>query len=89
MKPFPLGDMPLETFLSEYWQKKPLLIRDGLPDTTMPAWKNVLDEEQITAFEFKADSIRLAKEHHLEDHNRIIWRDTQAFSGGWNPVRLF
>jgi 50S ribosomal protein L16 3-hydroxylase len=42
MKPFPLGDMPLETFLSEYWQKKPLLIRDGLPELEPPVAPDVL-----------------------------------------------
>ncbi len=42
MKPFPLGDMPLETFLSEYWQKKPLLIRNGLPGLEPPVAPDVL-----------------------------------------------
>jgi len=42
MKPLPLGDMPLETFLSEYWQKKPLLIRNALPDFNSPIAPDVL-----------------------------------------------
>jgi 50S ribosomal protein L16 3-hydroxylase len=42
MKPTPLGDMPLKTFLSEYWQKKPLLIRKALPDITPPIAADVL-----------------------------------------------
>ena len=42
MKPFPLGDMPLETFLAEYWQKKPLLIRNALPDINSPVAPDVL-----------------------------------------------
>ena len=42
MKPLPLGDMPLETFLSECWQKKPLLIRRGLPDLDSPIAPDVL-----------------------------------------------
>ena len=42
MKPFPLGDMPLETFLSEYWQKKPLLIHNALPDFNSPVAPDVL-----------------------------------------------
>ena len=29
-KTLPLGDMPLATFLSEYWQKKPLVIRNAI-----------------------------------------------------------
>jgi len=42
MKPFPLGDLPLETFLSQYWQKKPLLIRNALPDFNSPVAPDVL-----------------------------------------------
>jgi 50S ribosomal protein L16 3-hydroxylase len=42
MKSFPLGNMPLETFLSEYWQKKPLVIRSGLPDLESPIAPDVL-----------------------------------------------
>jgi 50S ribosomal protein L16 3-hydroxylase len=29
-KTLPLGDMPLESFLSQYWQKKPLVIRNAI-----------------------------------------------------------
>ncbi len=42
MKPFPLGDMPLEKFLSEYWQKKPLVIRNALPGFNSPVAPDVL-----------------------------------------------
>ncbi|SIS74888.1 50S ribosomal protein L16 3-hydroxylase [Neptunomonas antarctica] len=33
---FPLGDMSVETFLRDYWQKKPLLIRNAFPDFEPP-----------------------------------------------------
>jgi 50S ribosomal protein L16 3-hydroxylase len=33
---FPLGDMSAETFLRDYWQKKPLLIRNAFPDFEPP-----------------------------------------------------
>ena len=36
MNSWPLGDLPLETFLSEYWQKKPFLIRQALPSLSPP-----------------------------------------------------
>ncbi|WP_447968694.1 JmjC domain-containing protein [Nitrospira sp. M1] len=36
MKSIPLGDLPLEQFLEEYWQKKPLLVRRALPDIKPP-----------------------------------------------------
>ncbi len=42
MRPSPLGSMPVDTFLSEYWQKKPLLIRNGFPDITSPVNAEVL-----------------------------------------------
>ncbi|MCU7837135.1 MAG: cupin domain-containing protein [gamma proteobacterium symbiont of Taylorina sp.] len=32
----PLGDMSVETFLAEYWQKKPLLIRQAFKNFTAP-----------------------------------------------------
>lgn len=31
-----LGDMPIEEFLRDYWQKKPLLIRNAFPDFESP-----------------------------------------------------
>lgn len=32
----PFGDISVETFLQEYWQKKPLLIRNAFPDMEAP-----------------------------------------------------
>ena len=31
-----LGDMPIEEFLRDYWQKKPLLIRNAFPGFESP-----------------------------------------------------
>jgi len=36
MKSLPLGEISLEVFLDQYWQKKPLLIRNALPDIMSP-----------------------------------------------------
>lgn len=36
MNILPLGDLSLDAFLSKYWQKKPLLIRQALPEITPP-----------------------------------------------------
>lgn len=52
MKPtFPLGNISAETFLKEYWQKKPLLIRNAFPDFEPPVSANELAglacEEQV------------------------------------------
>ncbi|MGB0468807.1 MAG: JmjC domain-containing protein [Pontibacterium sp.] len=32
----PFGDISIETFLKEYWQKKPLLVRNAFPDIDAP-----------------------------------------------------
>tara|TARA_R110002049_G_scaffold252264_2_gene427425 strand:- start:152604 stop:153764 length:1161 start_codon:yes stop_codon:yes gene_type:complete len=42
MKPVVLAGMPLNTFLSQYWQKKPLLIRHALPQIEAPVNADVL-----------------------------------------------
>jgi 50S ribosomal protein L16 3-hydroxylase len=36
MSPSPLNGISIEEFLREYWQKKPLLIRNALPDFSCP-----------------------------------------------------
>lgn len=36
MKSLPLGELSAETFLAEYWQKKPLLIRQAFPNLNSP-----------------------------------------------------
>lgn len=36
MNSYPLGDLSVEKFLAEYWQKKPLLIRNALPGVLPP-----------------------------------------------------
>ena len=59
MKPQALGGMSLQTFLSEYWQKQPLLIRNALNAINSP----------ITAEELAG----LACEKHIE--SRIIIQD--------------
>jgi len=38
----PLGDVPVEKFLSEYWQKKPLLIRNAIKDIQLSINAEVL-----------------------------------------------
>ncbi len=38
----PLGEMPCDQFLAEYWQKKPLLIRNALPNVSSPVSAEIL-----------------------------------------------
>ena len=62
MNALPLGDVSLETFLAEYWQKKPLLIRQALPNVQPP----------ISADELAG----LACEDEVE--SRLILHDAEA-----------
>jgi 50S ribosomal protein L16 3-hydroxylase len=42
MQPSPLGNFPIDEFLSKYWQKKPLLLRHALPEIASPVSAEVL-----------------------------------------------
>jgi 50S ribosomal protein L16 3-hydroxylase len=54
-----LGDMPIDVFLRDYWQKKPLLIRQAFPDFVAP-----LDGDEFAglALEEEVES-RIVLEH--------------------------
>ncbi len=45
-----LGDMPVETFLRDYWQQKPLLIRNAFPDFESP-----LDGDELAGLALEDD----------------------------------
>ena len=47
------------------------------------------ETEQITAFEFCDDKIKLVKTHDLVQESHTIWSNTQSFCGEWDPVTLF
>ncbi len=47
------------------------------------------EAEQINAFEFTDQGIAEVKSQRLQEDHHTIWSDTQAFNGGWDPVRLF
>jgi 50S ribosomal protein L16 3-hydroxylase len=65
--PFPLGDMPVETFLRDYWQKKPLVIRQAFPDFVSPVAADELAglaceaevESRLIAFDPASDSWKM------------------------------
>lgn len=48
-----LGDLSVETFLHEYWQKKPLLIRQAIPNFA----QGLLDLSQLWALAGREDAI--------------------------------
>ncbi len=58
-----LGEMPIEQFLAEYWQKKPLLIRQALPGFESPVSP---DELAGLALEEEIES-RLIEEQREEE----------------------
>lgn len=54
-----LGDMPIEEFLRDYWQKKPLLIRNALPNFESP-----IDGDELAGLALEEDvESRLIREH--------------------------
>ncbi|MBB5210367.1 cupin domain-containing protein [Microbulbifer hydrolyticus] len=57
-----LGEIPVETFLRDYWQKKPLLIRNAFPDFEAP-----ISGEELAgmALEEQIES-RLIEEHGID-----------------------
>lgn len=48
-----------------------------------------LEEKEITAYEFQENTSSEVKKQALQEPHHTVWTDTQAFSGGWEPVRLF
>lgn len=48
-----------------------------------------LEAQEITAYEFQDDTSTEVKKQALQEPHHTVWPDTQAFSGGWDPVRLF
>jgi 50S ribosomal protein L16 3-hydroxylase len=44
------GNMTIETFLTEYWQKKPLLIRNAFPD-----FKSPIDPDEVAGLALEED----------------------------------
>lgn len=54
-----LGDLSVETFLRDYWQKKPVLIRGAFP-----GFENPIDPEELAGLACEADApSRLILEH--------------------------
>jgi predicted phosphodiesterase len=47
------------------------------------------ESHEITAFEFIDDEIREVTTQKLTEDHHVVWTNTQSFSGGWDPVRLF
>ena len=61
------GDIPVETFLRDYWQKKPLLLRQAFPGISSP-----LCADELAGLACEQDvNARLVLEHH-EDGPWIV-----------------
>ncbi len=61
-----LGGMSYETFLNEYWQKKPLLIRNALPDFESP-----VDADDIAGLSLEEE---VESRILIEDVNKQTWQ---------------
>lgn len=74
MNALPLGDISLDTFLSDYWQKKPLFIRAALPNINSPIDGDTLaglaceegSEARLITYEKQTDDWQL--KHGPFDH---------------------
>ena len=65
MKPNVLGDLSIEDFLANYWQKKPLVIRNAFPDFEMP-----FTAEELAGLTLDTDApSRMIIEHGLPPEN--------------------
>jgi 50S ribosomal protein L16 3-hydroxylase len=70
MSRIPLGELSAEAFLSEYWQKKPLLIRQAFPDFVSP-----LDPDELAGLACRPDVLaRLI----LEKGGEYPWQARQG-----------
>ena len=64
----PFGDISIETFLNEYWQKKPLLVRNAFPDFQPP-----IDPDDMAGLSLEEDvESRLILEDG-KDHKWELW----------------
>ncbi len=72
MNKLPLGDMPLTTFLRDYWQKKPLLIRNAITD-----FEPIIDADELAG---------LACEEEVESRLIVQQNDRQAWSMQHGPL---
>jgi 50S ribosomal protein L16 3-hydroxylase len=62
------GDITVESFLQDYWQKKPLLVRNAFPDISSPL---TADELAGLACEDDANS-RIVFEQHAQGHWHVL-----------------
>ena len=65
--PFP-GDISVETFLQEYWQKKPLLVRNAFPGIQGP-----LTPDELAGLACEDDAnARIVFEQHEQGHWHVV-----------------
>lgn len=66
MKPNVLGELSIEDFLANYWQKKPLVVRNAFPDFEMP-----FTAEELAGLTLETDAPgRMIIEHGLPPENK-------------------
>ena len=45
-----LGDMPIEVFLRDYWQQKPVCIRNAFPD-----WQAIIPADELAGLSLEPE----------------------------------
>lgn len=76
-----LGGLPASTFLRDYWQKRPLLVRQAIP-----GFQGIVDRDQILELATRGEATsRLVLEH---PRRRARWERHDGPFGGIDPSML-
>src|SRR3954468_12586130 len=79
--PSVLGDMPPATFLRDYWQKRPLLVRQAIP-----GFAGIVDRDELLSLATRAEATsRLVIEH---PRRRSRWERHDGPFGGLDATLL-
>ncbi|MEN8169623.1 MAG: cupin domain-containing protein [Pseudomonadota bacterium] len=67
--PFPLGELTSEQFLADYWQQKPLVIRNALPNFVCP-----ITPEELAGLAMEEDvESRIIRENTGDNNDAAPW----------------
>jgi len=82
------GHMHFRTLI--HFQQLTLINAGTLKGELWPGYSLIdFHSGHIDAFGFDGTDITPIKSRMLDQDSDVVWKDTQDFSGGWDPVRLF
>ncbi|XOV89204.1 MAG: metallophosphoesterase family protein [Pseudomonadota bacterium] len=83
------GHMHFRTMM--HFETLTLINAGTLKGTNWPGFSLIdFDVQRISAFEFLPSGVEHTRSLPLgPPENRVVWRNTQCFTGNWEPVRLF